>query len=163
MFTHTARDDADTVYRTVFKDEHRSIAGRVVPHAVFCDPEAAFVGLTEQQARDGGHTVAVGRQEFTGVAKAGAIGDTAGFIQFVADVDTDRVLGCHIVGPDAGNLIHEPSSRWSPTRPTATSARPSTSTPPSPRVSTPPPAASTALPATDRRPPRTDKFLRKHS
>ncbi len=107
MFTHTARDDADTVYGSVFKGEERSIAGRVVPHAVFCDPEVASVGLTEQQARDAGHTIAVGRQEFTGVAKAKAIGETAGFIQFIADADTDRVLGCHIVGPDAGNLIHE--------------------------------------------------------
>jgi pyruvate/2-oxoglutarate dehydrogenase complex dihydrolipoamide dehydrogenase (E3) component len=107
MFTHTARDDADTVYRTVFKGEERSIAGRVVPHAVFCDPEVASVGLTAQQARDAGHTVAVGRQEFIGVAKAKAIGETAGFIQFVADAETDRVLGCHIVGPDAGNLVHE--------------------------------------------------------
>jgi pyruvate/2-oxoglutarate dehydrogenase complex dihydrolipoamide dehydrogenase (E3) component len=107
MFTHTARDDADTVYRTVCKGEDRSIAGRVVPRAVFCDPEVASVGLTDQQARDAGHAVAVGRQEFTSVAKAKAIGETAGFIQFVTDADTDRVLGCHIVGPDAGNLVHE--------------------------------------------------------
>jgi pyruvate/2-oxoglutarate dehydrogenase complex dihydrolipoamide dehydrogenase (E3) component len=52
----------------------------------------------------------VGRQEFTGVAKANAIGQTrgfVGFVEFVADADTDRLLGCHIVGPDGGNLIHE--------------------------------------------------------
>jgi pyruvate/2-oxoglutarate dehydrogenase complex dihydrolipoamide dehydrogenase (E3) component len=49
----------------------------------------------------------VGRQKFTGVANAQAIGQTQGFIQFVAEADTDRLLGCHIVGPDAGNLIHE--------------------------------------------------------
>lgn len=107
MFTHTARDDAETVYRTVFKDQDRTIADRVVPHAVFLDPEVAAVGLTKQQARDAGYTVAVGRQEFSGVAKARALGKTAGHISFVADADTDRVLGCHIVGPDAGNLVHE--------------------------------------------------------
>lgn len=107
MFTHTARDDADTVYRTVFKRQDRSITGRVVPHAVFVDPEVASVGLTEHAARDAGHTVAVGRQDFTGVAKANAIGQTRGFIQFVADAHNDRLLGCHIVGPDAGNLVHE--------------------------------------------------------
>ncbi|MBW3620919.1 MAG: mercuric reductase [Actinobacteria bacterium] len=107
MFTHTARDDADTVYRTVFKDQDRTIADRVVPHAVFLDPEVAAVGLTEQQARDAGYTVAVGRQEFSGVAKARAIGRTAGHITFAADAETDRILGCHIVGPDAGNLVHE--------------------------------------------------------
>ena len=107
MFTHTARDDADIVYRTVFKDQDRTVAGRIVPHAVFLDPEVAAVGLTAPQARDAGHAVAVGRQEFAGVAKARAIGRTAGHITFVADADTDRILGCHVVGPDAGNLVHE--------------------------------------------------------
>jgi pyruvate/2-oxoglutarate dehydrogenase complex dihydrolipoamide dehydrogenase (E3) component len=107
MFTHTARDDADAAYRSVFKDQDRSIAGRVVPHAVFLDPEVAAVGLTAQHARDAGYTVAVGRQEFSGVAKARAMGRTAGHITFVADADTDRILGCHIVGPEAGNLVHE--------------------------------------------------------
>lgn len=107
MFTHTARDDADVAYRTVFKDQQASIAGRVVPHAVFVDPEVAAVGLTEAQARDAGHDVAIGTQPFTGVAKARAMGETAGFIRFVADATTDRILGCHIVGPEAGNLIHE--------------------------------------------------------
>lgn len=107
MFTHTARHDAEAVYRTVFEGQDRSVADRVVPHAVFVDPEVASVGLTEQQARAAGHTVAVGRQEFAGVAKARATGETGGFIQLVADAETDRLLGCHIVGPDAGNLVHE--------------------------------------------------------
>ena len=107
MFTHTARDDAEVTYRTVFKDQEATIADRIVPHAVFTDPEIAAVGLTEQQARDAGHDVAIGTQEFRGVAKANAIGETRGFIKFVADATTDRILGCHIIGPDAGNLVHE--------------------------------------------------------
>jgi pyruvate/2-oxoglutarate dehydrogenase complex dihydrolipoamide dehydrogenase (E3) component len=76
----------------------------VTAHAVFVDPEIAAVGMTEQQARGAGHDVAIGTQEFTGVAKVRAIGETAGFIKFVVDATTDRILGCHIVGPDAGNL-----------------------------------------------------------
>jgi pyruvate/2-oxoglutarate dehydrogenase complex dihydrolipoamide dehydrogenase (E3) component len=51
--------------------------------------------------------VITGRQEFTGVAKARAIGNTRGLIKFVVDGATDRILGCHIAGPDAGNLVHE--------------------------------------------------------
>ncbi|MGQ0573618.1 MAG: FAD-dependent oxidoreductase [Pseudonocardia sp.] len=47
LFTHTARDDADVVYRTVSRGQDRSIAGRMVPHAVFVDPEVGAVGLTE--------------------------------------------------------------------------------------------------------------------
>lgn len=107
MFTHTARDDAEVAYRTVFGGQDLTIADRVVPHAVFVDPEVASVGLTEAQARTQGFDVAVGTQEFSGVAKAKAIGETRGFIRFVADASADRILGCQIVGPDAGNLVHE--------------------------------------------------------
>jgi pyruvate/2-oxoglutarate dehydrogenase complex dihydrolipoamide dehydrogenase (E3) component len=107
MFTHTARDDANIVYRNVYRGEDRSIAERIVPHAVFVDPEVASVGLTEGQARAAGYEVAIGTQEFAGVAKARAIGQIRGLIKFVADAATDRILGCHIAGPDAGNLVHE--------------------------------------------------------
>jgi pyruvate/2-oxoglutarate dehydrogenase complex dihydrolipoamide dehydrogenase (E3) component len=107
MCTHTARDDADVVYRNVLRDGERSITDRIVPHAVFVDPEVAAVGLTEAEARAEGYDVIVGRQEFEGVAKARAIGSTIGLIKFVVDGATDRILGCHIAGPDAGNLVHE--------------------------------------------------------
>ncbi len=107
MFTHTARDDADVVYRNLYRDGKRTIAGRVVPHAVFVDPEIGSVGLTEKQARDAGHEVAVGIQRFDGVAKARAMGKTIGLIKFVTDASSDRILGCHIAGPHGGDLVHE--------------------------------------------------------
>ena len=107
MFTHTARDDADAVYRSVYRGQERSIADRIVPHAVFTDPEVASVGIGEEDARAAGHDVAVGKQQFSGVARARAMGETLGLVKFVADATTDRVLGCHIAGPDAGTLIHE--------------------------------------------------------
>lgn len=107
MFTHTARDDANIIYRSVFRGEDRSTTGRVVPHAVFTDPEVGAVGLTEPAARAAGYDVIIGRQDFTGVVKARAIGNTRGLVKFVADAQTDRILGCHIAGPDAGDLVHE--------------------------------------------------------
>ncbi|EOY45670.1 dihydrolipoyl dehydrogenase family protein [Streptomyces anthocyanicus] len=107
MFTHTARDDADIAYRTTYRGQDRSTAGRVVPHAVFTDPEVGSVGLTEPAARATGYDVLIGRQDFTGVVKARAIGNTRGLIKFVVDAATDRILGCHIAGPDGGNLVHE--------------------------------------------------------
>ncbi len=107
MFTHTARDDADTVYRNLYRNGERSIAERVVPHAVFVDPEVGSVGLTEQAARDAGYDVAIGIQAFEGVAKARAMGQTTGLIKFVVDHTTDLILGCHIAGPHGGDLIHE--------------------------------------------------------
>lgn len=108
QFTHTARDDAYIIYRNAYRGEDRSTAGRVVPHAVFVDPEVASVGLTEQQARDAGHDPSIGVQAFAGVVRARAIGETRGLIKFVVDSDTDRILGCHIAGPHAAELIHEP-------------------------------------------------------
>jgi pyruvate/2-oxoglutarate dehydrogenase complex dihydrolipoamide dehydrogenase (E3) component len=107
MFTHTARDDADVVYQSVFRGSERNITDRLVPHAVFVDPEVGSVGLTEQQARDQGFEVAIGTQSFDGVAKARAIGKTIGLIKFVVDLSTDKILGCHIAGPHAGDLVHE--------------------------------------------------------
>ncbi|MEU0094860.1 mercuric reductase [Kribbella sp. NPDC006257] len=103
MFTH----DADVAYRTVFRDQPCSTAGRVVPHGVFVDPEVGAVGLTEPQARAAGHDVIIGRQDFTGVVRARAIGNTRGLVKFVVDAATDRILGCHIAGPNAAELVHE--------------------------------------------------------
>ena len=107
MFTHTARHDADVAYRTVFRSQVRSTAQRVVPHGVFLDPEVGAVGLTEPQARAAGYDVIIGRQDFAGVVKARAIGNTRGLVKFVVDAATDRILGCHIAGPDAADLVHE--------------------------------------------------------
>lgn len=107
MFTHTARDDADTVYRNLYRNEQRSIADRVVPHAVFVDPEVGSVGLSEDRAREAGYDVTVGTQRFDAVARARSMGQTSGLIKFVIDGATDRILGCHIAGPHAGDLIHE--------------------------------------------------------
>lgn len=110
MFTHTARDDADIVYRTAYRGQERSITGRIVPHAVFTDPEVGSVGLTEPAARAAGYDVIVGRQDFAGVAKARAIGNTRGLVKFVADANTDAILGCHIAGPAAGDLVQDGST-----------------------------------------------------
>ncbi len=107
MFTHTARDDADIVYRNLYRDGDATVTDRVVPHAVVVDPEVGSVGLTEQAARDAGYDIAVGTQSFEGVAKARAMGQTTGLIKFVVDHDTDKILGCHIAGPHGGDLIHE--------------------------------------------------------
>ncbi|GAA3093567.1 dihydrolipoamide dehydrogenase [Kribbella aluminosa] len=107
MFTHTARHDADVAYRAAFRGQARTTAGRVVPHGVFLDPEVGAVGLTEPQARAAGHDVVIGSQDFAGVVRARAIGSTRGLIKFVVDADTDKILGCHIAGPHAAELVHE--------------------------------------------------------
>ena len=107
MFTHSARDDADRLYRHLVKDEEISTEGRIVPWAVFTDPQVGHVGLTEQEARDAGYDVGVGRQDLDEQAKPKALGETAGFVKLVTDAETDELLGAHIVGEQGAKIVHE--------------------------------------------------------
>jgi dihydrolipoamide dehydrogenase len=108
MFTHSARDDADILYRALIKgDPAATVDHRLVPHAVFTDPAIGSVGLTEAEAKKAGYTLKIGVQPFKAVAKARAIGETDGFIKIIADDQTDKILGAHIIGPEGDNLIHE--------------------------------------------------------
>ncbi len=107
MFTHTARDDAALLARHLFKGEDITTQSRLVPHAVFTDPEVASFGLSEDQAtKQYGSGLLIGKEQFRGVAKARAIGETAGFVKIIARPDR-VIVGATIVGPEAGNLIHE--------------------------------------------------------
>ncbi len=107
MFTHSARDDAALLYRHLYNNEDISHTARLVPHAAFTDPEVASFGLTEPQAHTRhGDQVMVGRERFSSVVKARAIGETSGFVKIVTGPDR-HLVGATIVGPDAANLIHE--------------------------------------------------------
>jgi dihydrolipoamide dehydrogenase len=107
MFTHSARDDADLLYRHLAKDEEISTEGRTVPRAVFTDPQVGHVGLTEQEARDAGYEVGIGRQDFAEQGKPKALGETEGFVKLVTDADTDELLGAHVVGEQGAEIVHE--------------------------------------------------------
>ncbi|HET9956943.1 MAG TPA: dihydrolipoyl dehydrogenase [Polyangiaceae bacterium] len=78
-----------------------------VPGIVFTDPEIATVGLTEQEAKDQGLTVKSGRFPFSVLGRAMSIGETDGFVKVVTDTKSGRVVGIHIVGPSASDLISE--------------------------------------------------------
>jgi len=93
MFTHSARDDADLLYRHLAKSEEISTKGRTVPWAVFTDPQIGHVGLTEQEAREAGYEVGVGRQDFADQGKPKALGETEGFVKLVTNAETDELLG----------------------------------------------------------------------
>ncbi|MBI5639643.1 MAG: dihydrolipoyl dehydrogenase [Nitrospirae bacterium] len=79
----------------------------VVPAAIFTSPEIASVGLREQQAEEQGVRVRTGRFQFRALGKAHAMGDIAGFVKIISEETTDRILGGHIVGAHASDLIHE--------------------------------------------------------
>jgi dihydrolipoamide dehydrogenase len=92
-----------------------AIAGRAprpvdyasVPSCTYCRPQVASIGLSEARARSDGRDVVVGRFPFTASGKAVALGETEGFLKVVADKGTGELLGAHIVGPEATELIHE--------------------------------------------------------
>lgn len=107
MFTHSARDDADLLYRHLANDEEVSTEGRTVPWAVFTDPQVGHVGLTEGEARDKGYEVGIGRQDFAEQGKPKALGETEGFVKLVTDAETDELLGAHVVGEQGAEIVHE--------------------------------------------------------
>ncbi len=78
-----------------------------IPGVVYTWPEAASVGATEEALREAGTAYRVGKFPFTANGRARAMGETEGFVKLLADEKTDRLLGAHIIGPDAGTLIAE--------------------------------------------------------
>jgi dihydrolipoamide dehydrogenase len=80
---------------------------RSIPSIVYTWPEVATVGLTEAEVRASGRACRVGRFPFTANGRARTMGETGGFVKFVADAATDELLGCHIIGPNASELISE--------------------------------------------------------
>jgi dihydrolipoamide dehydrogenase len=79
----------------------------VVPAAIFTSPEIGSVGLREFEAEDKGIKIKTGHFQFRGLGKAHAMGEISGLIKIVADPDTDNILGAHIIGPHASDIIHE--------------------------------------------------------
>ncbi|HQT67377.1 MAG: dihydrolipoyl dehydrogenase [Rhodospirillales bacterium 20-60-12] len=79
----------------------------VIPGVVYTWPEVASVGKTEEELKAAGVAYNIGKFPFTANGRARAMGDTDGFVKILADKTTDRVLGAHIIGPDAGTLIAE--------------------------------------------------------
>ncbi len=79
----------------------------VIPGVVYTWPEVASIGRTEDDLKKQGISYKVGKFPFTANGRARAMGSTDGFVKLLADTDTDRLLGAHIIGPDAGTLIAE--------------------------------------------------------
>jgi pyruvate/2-oxoglutarate dehydrogenase complex dihydrolipoamide dehydrogenase (E3) component len=106
LFTHVAEYQARNAVRNALFPLKAKVDHRVVPWTTFTDPEVARVGLTEEQARREHAGVEVFRQSFSGVDRAMADGETTGLVKIVTG-GRGKILGGHIIGPDAGNLIQE--------------------------------------------------------
>ncbi len=93
--SHLCGDDPEPFDRTT------------IPSCIYCSPQVASVGLTEDEARRIGRDVKVGRFPFTANGKAVAVGDTEGFVKIIAEASSGEILGAHIIGSDATELIGE--------------------------------------------------------
>jgi pyruvate/2-oxoglutarate dehydrogenase complex dihydrolipoamide dehydrogenase (E3) component len=103
--THTAWDDYRILESQMIGNGKRT-TDRVVPYAMFTDPELGRVGLTEKQAREQGRKIRVTRFEMKSNGKATEIGETEGFIKVVIDQDTGKILGAAVLAAEGGELVH---------------------------------------------------------
>jgi pyruvate/2-oxoglutarate dehydrogenase complex dihydrolipoamide dehydrogenase (E3) component len=105
QFTHTAWDDYRILLLQLAGDGART-TGRVVPYAIFTDPELGRVGLTESEARRAGHEVKVGRLDMGDSGKAYEIGEDHGMIKVVLDRHSNLILGAAVLAADGAELVH---------------------------------------------------------
>jgi dihydrolipoamide dehydrogenase len=106
MLAHKAEEEAVAVAETI-AGQHGHVDLETIPWVIYTAPEIAWVGRTEQQLKASGQAYRAGTFPFSANGRARAMGDTAGLVKCLADAQTDRVLGVHVVGPMASELIAE--------------------------------------------------------
>ena len=106
MLAHKAEDEGMAVAETIAGQAGHVNYG-VIPGVIYTTPEVASVGKTEAELKEEGRAYKVGKFSFMGNGRAKAVFGTEGFVKFLADKETDRILGCHLMGPMAGELIAE--------------------------------------------------------
>jgi pyruvate/2-oxoglutarate dehydrogenase complex dihydrolipoamide dehydrogenase (E3) component len=104
-FTHISYNDYQIVYANLIENKNLSTDHRLVPYAVFTDPQLGRVGLTEKEARAAGHKLKVSKIPTSWVARAIERDETAGLMKVVVDAETDRILGAAILSSEGGELV----------------------------------------------------------
>jgi len=107
LLAHKAMAEGVVAAETIAGQRARPVDYGNVPSCTYARPQVASVGMTEAAARSNGREVAIGRFPFTASGKAVALGETEGFVKVVADKATGEILGVHIIGPEATEIIHE--------------------------------------------------------
>jgi dihydrolipoamide dehydrogenase len=107
MFKHVANYEAGIAWHNAVHDHKVEMDYSAAPHAVFSHPQVASVGLKEAEARQQGYSIMVGIAHYRDTAMGGAMGDPAGFVKVIVERETGKILGGHIIGPEASSLIQE--------------------------------------------------------
>jgi dihydrolipoamide dehydrogenase len=106
MLAHKAEEEGVAVAERI-AGQHGHVDFNTVPWVIYTSPEIAWVGRTEQQLKADGVAYRAGTFPFSANGRARALGDTSGFVKILADAATDRILGVHVIGPYASELIAE--------------------------------------------------------
>ena len=106
MLAHKAEDEGMALAEHL-AGQRGHVNYDVIPSVIYTHPEVAAVGKTEEQLKEEGRAYRVGRFSFMGNGRAKAVFAGDGFVKLIVDAQTDRILGCHMIGPGAGDLIHE--------------------------------------------------------
>jgi len=107
LLAHKASHEGIVCVEHIAGQGHGTVDYSNIPNCTYAHPEVASVGLTEEQAREGGYDIEVGKFPWVGIGRAVAAGDTEGFIKVIRDKEYSEILGAHIVGPHATELIAE--------------------------------------------------------
>ncbi|MET9022965.1 dihydrolipoyl dehydrogenase [Actinopolymorpha sp. NPDC004070] len=107
MLAHAAEAMGIVAAETIGDAETQELEFVMIPRATYCQPQIASFGLTEEQARAAGHDVKVAKFPFTANGKAHGLGDPGGFVKILSDNKYGELLGAHIIGPDASELLPE--------------------------------------------------------
>jgi len=107
QLAHLASKEGILVVEKIAGKKVEPINHHLVPNCTYCDPEVASVGLTEEKAKEAGYDVKVGKFPFSASGKARILGETDGFVKIIAEKKYDEVLGVHIIGPHATELLAE--------------------------------------------------------
>ncbi|HET6380456.1 MAG TPA: dihydrolipoyl dehydrogenase [candidate division Zixibacteria bacterium] len=106
---HVASHEAVIAVETIAGQDPEPMRADLMPRVTFCRPQIGSVGMTEAEAREAGREVKVGSFPFRALGKATIVGEVDGFAKFVADARTGELLGAHVIGPHAGDLLAEPT------------------------------------------------------
>ena len=106
MLAHKAEEEGIAAAEYI-KSGHGHVNYGAIPSVIYTHPEVSWVGQTEQEVKDAGIKYNIGTFPFTANSRAKTNLDTEGMVKFISDKETDRVLGVHIIGPNAGEMIAE--------------------------------------------------------
>ncbi|EQD54092.1 dihydrolipoamide dehydrogenase, partial [mine drainage metagenome] len=105
LLAHAASAEGVIAVETAAGREVEPLDKELVPRCTYCQPQVASSGITEEQAKERGYQVRVGKFPFSANGKAIAMGDTVGFVKTVVDAATGKLLGTHAIGPEVTELL----------------------------------------------------------